>query len=220
MITIDIIQNEEIIPLAICNLPDNQVCVAALNNNGQWIRPCPVYQTDIVEGALFNYLQKTILLLKPLTDSNKRLEDRAFFRDSIRVEKMKQEWVHAHILKYLDQSVEDVFERGRSAGIVCPIVKDLTYKRGLGGKKNIRISFEDGIGKLHNFIVVENRFKTRILEEVDFDDNLEEEVRLQFLRELQNDDVYFTITLMTKNSTTFPGPYDGCHPLISGIHHF
>ncbi|MHC1683123.1 MAG: hypothetical protein AB6733_09275 [Clostridiaceae bacterium] len=212
-----------ILPLAITDVDENHICVASLNNNGTWIRPEVLFKSDIEDenSSYFDYQYKTELFLKSSFSKDARIEDRELVRDKPinKAEKLSIEARYEIITKNLDNSVENIFKANRTAGIVRIKLLDINYGRNFGGGKKIRIKFTDDTGTEFNFILAERRFKKWFFSNLDEKDKLTVTLKDKILNIFVSKEIFFTITL-TKKSSGFPGPYNGCHPLIAGVHTF
>ena len=208
-----------ILPLAIADVDDTYACVAGISSEYEWIRPESIYRSDLTGDAEINFDNITYFELENNT-ATRRPEDRRlgrerFFRKGRKADSTEKQKLFE---KVCAESVDDVFQNGRTAGLFKVNVKDILFGRTFGAGRKIRIIFEDQTGKEFNFIVVDKKFKEWFLEHFVCDGrNVIPSKKDILLRKLQGDYSFFAITLSDRKGD-FPGTYDGCHALISGIH--
>lgn len=143
---------ENILPLAITQVDLTFACVAGITDQNEWIRPKPVYVSDI-ESQIFKYAHVTEIHCNSLNDRTLRREDKAIFRENLSDPNIQQDNnVRLRINKILDQSLDSIFMSDRTVGIIKIKIKDITYGKSLGGKKNFRIIFND-LSKERNLII-------------------------------------------------------------------
>lgn len=211
----------KLIPFAITDIDAEHVCVAGIGEDGTWIRPEPILRTDIDVNSYFAYGHMTEFYVEASTAVEKRIEDKDYVREkptSI-IQELTPDETKKIIQQRLDDSVEEIFASGRSIGFIKPKVIDITYGRNLGGSNKIRLIFTDQKGAKYNLIVVERKFKGLVLKNLNESGQLDIEKRQKILEILSKTELYFSVGLSRKN-TSFPGPYDGCHALVVGIHAF
>ncbi len=214
-------QREKIYPLAITDIDEQMICVSGVNEKGEWIRPEPLYQSDLTgeDGPLFSYRCQSDLFVVPSTAEEQRVEDRDLLRRyeiNISDPLTDKEWL-ALLCTNCTPSVQAVFECGRSIGLIQAEVIDIQYGRNLGGGKKIRMIFRDQTNEEYNFIVADRQLKERILQQLNEQGEWDCIAREQLLRQLTKGKLYLTVGL-TRRVTGFPGPYNGCHPLVTGVH--
>lgn len=208
-----------ILPLAIADVDDTYACVAGISLEHEWLRPESIYKSDLIGDTEIDFDHITKFELES-NQAGRRLEDRAlgkerYFKkdremDSVEKEKLFQ--------KMGDPSVDDVFLNGKTAGLFRVNVTDIQFGRTFGAGRKIRITFEDQTGKEFNFIVVDKKFKEWFLDHFVSDvKTIIPSKKELLLEELQGEHSYFAVTL-SDNKGNFPGTYNGCHALISGIH--
>lgn len=210
-----------LIPFAITDIDEEHVCVAGIGEDGTWMRPEPLFRSDIDVNSYFAYGHATELCVEASTAVEKRIEDRDFVREkpTTIVQELTPDEVKKIIQQRLDGSVEEIFASGRSIGFIKPKVLDITYGRNLGGTKKIRLIFTDQKDVKYNFIVAERKFKGLVLKNLDENGQLDIEKKQKILKLLSETELYFSVGL-TRKMTGFLGPYDGCHALVVGLHAF
>lgn len=207
-----------ILPLAITEIDETNVCVCGPTLQGVWIRPEPLYTNDL--NAFFEYGSFSEFMVTDSTSAEQRPEDRDLVRNfPIKIiKKLEQNEFKNIIDNNLDASVDLAMADQRSAGILKVSVIDIHYGRTLGGKKNIRIIFKDLSGIKHNFIVADRDFKRIVLSSLNQLGEFTCEIKNKLLNFL-GEEIFFTISL-TKAIKEYPGPFRGCHALIAGVHTF
>lgn len=216
-------EKERFYPLAITDIDEVHVCVCGIKEDGTWIRPEPLFQSDLdpSNGPYFRYGCLTELYTSPSTAEEKRQEDRDIIRSmQIRISDplSNEEWRNL-IVKNLDLTLDSIFSKGRSAGLLKVTVNEISYGRNLGGGKKVRLIFQDESGASYNFILADRRYKQFVLQHLDDNGELAPQVKQELLSFFPQDNTYFSVGL-TRKTSPFPGPYNGCHPLVVGVHTF
>lgn len=210
---------KDILPLAIADVDDTFSCVAGITTDCEWIRPEPIYKTDLSLNSQIDFEHITKFELEN-NEAGRRMEDRRLllprhFTIENEVNHVDKEKI---IKRICDISVDAVFDSGRTAAIFKVKVKDIQFGRTFGAGRKIRIIFEDATGKECNFIVVDKKFKEWFLDRyIDETQTIIQSKKSLIFKALQGEHSYFAVTLSGKKGD-FPGTYHGCHPLISGIH--
>lgn len=209
-------QKEYILPLAITQVDSTFACVAGLTNQNAWIRPEPVYIEDIRSG-FFRYEHLTEILYNQTNAPEARKEDKSICRENLYELNIKHDNnVCSRIKKILDKSLDTIFDNERTVGIVKIEITDITYGKTLGGKKNFRIIFIDS-KREHNLIIADYYLKHEIQQQL-VNDELPKQSKINFITKYSNMEIFLTVSL-TK-PTPFPGPYNGCHAIAAGFHHY
>lgn len=210
---------KEILPLAIADVDDTYSCVAGISLENEWLRPEPIYRSDLMNNSEIDFDHITRFELKN-NEVGRRLEDRALFEEHhFTKEKVMNSLEKEKLFKKIcEPSVDNVFQNGKTAGLFHVNVKDIQFGRSFGAGRKIRIIFEDQTGKEFNFIVVDKKFKEWFLNIfVSKSKTIIITKKELLLKELQGEHSYFAVTL-SDNKGNFPGTYNGCHALISGVH--
>jgi len=211
--------------LAISKLYNTRVNLVGIDENHRWIRPMPVYQSDIFaqEKKVFEIFGVTELVLNDWWGSAPRPEDRFYVRNPQilpQLIKVLDEKEKVKLLRALvDDSVDSIFSRGRTLGLVKAVVKDVNFRRNPYNplEYEARLVFEDTVGNMsYNWMV------TDFMWHKTFQDFIRENPgklsnRLKDMRQiLKTRESYFVIGL-TRIFLEYPGPYGGCWPQVLGI---
>ncbi|NMA99953.1 MAG: hypothetical protein GX971_00320, partial [Firmicutes bacterium] len=117
--------------LAISKLYNTRINLVGVNENRQWIRPMPVYQSDLFSQGkkVFEVFSVTEMVLNDWWGAAPRAEDRFFVRNpQISPQKIKtlNDDEKAKLLRSIvDKSVDSIFSRGRTLGIIKASIKDV-----------------------------------------------------------------------------------------------
>jgi len=211
--------------LAISKLYNTRVNLVGVDENNCWIRPMPVYQSDIFvqEPKAFEIFGVTELMLNDWWGTASRPEDRFFVRNTQiapRLVRVLNENERVKLLRSLvDGSVDSIFSRGRTLGLIRAFVKDLNFRRNPYNplEYEARLVFEDGAGKLtYNWMVTDFMWH-KSFQEFIRENPGKLSSRLKEMRQLLNSrESYFVIGL-TRIFLEHPGPYGGCWPQVLGI---
>lgn len=116
--------------LAVARPEKGQVCIAGITGDGEWIRPQGIYEADMDTSGTgiktgtgiqpFKNLAVSAVYLDRWLGRHERKEDR-FFVYTRGVEKeLDDTEKRAFLDRYLDASVDEVFKRGRTLGLIKP----------------------------------------------------------------------------------------------------
>jgi hypothetical protein len=213
--------------LAVARSEQGQVCVAGIAaDNGEWIRPQGVYEAEMATAAgtpPFKNLCVSTLYLDTWRGRRSRKEDRFFVYGSTGVEKELNEAEKKTFLEqHVDTSVDEVFKRGRSLGLVKPRTITQVYEEkarsGKGAKSYehyIRFNFKDGSGRIYR------HWSCRCNAFYNGWNAMKKEHRWTYgwrmLRYLRKNDTYLVIGL-THSDYGVSGLEYGAYPLIVGVH--
>jgi hypothetical protein len=209
--------------LAVARPEQGLVCTAGIADNGDWIRPQGVYEREMdTEGMpLFKNLCVSTLYLDTWRGRRPRKEDR-FFVYGTGVEKELNETEQKEFLdRYVDASVDDVFKRGRSLGLIKPRIMQV-YEEKERAKKSekryeryIRFNFKDASGRIYR------HWSCRCNAFYPAWNAMKEEHRWTYgwrmLRYLRKNETYLAIGL-THSDYGVRGLEYGAYPLIVGVH--
>jgi hypothetical protein len=212
--------------LAVARPEQGQVCIAGIDDNGRWIRPQGVYESDMAMDTagtpLFKNLCVSSLYVDAWRGRRPRKEDR-FFIYSTGVEKELNEAAKkAFLERHVDPSVDDVFKRsGRSLGLIKPRITQVYEEqvRTARGTKSyeryIRFNFKDGSGRIYR------HWSCRCNAFYHAWNALKEEHRWtcgwRMLRYLRLNETYLAIGLTYTDYGATRLEY-GAYPLIVGVH--
>ena len=209
--------------LAVARPEKEQVCIAGIDENGEWIRLQSVYEADMntSDVSLFKNLCVSPLYLDAWRGKRPRKEDR-FFIYSTGVEKeINQAEKKTFLEKNVDDSVDAVFNHGRSLGLIKPRILQV-YDEKTRPKKDeksyehyIRFNFKDASGRIHRrwscrcdaFYRTWNMMKKKH----------RWTYRWRMLRYLRRNETYLAIGL-THSDYGVAGLEYSAYPLIVGVH--
>jgi hypothetical protein len=213
------------ITLAVSRLYNTRISVVGVDSHRQWIRPMPMYQSDLYQDnePTFGIFDVMEIDLNDWWGSSSRREDRFFSRtDPPYAKKVATHnpAERARLLRTLiDDSVDAIFSRGRTLGLIKPYVKDVNFRRNPFNpvEYEARFAFEDTLGGItHNWMSIDmswhQKFQTFIRENPGQLSNKLKETK----EELNSRECYFVIGL-TRLFLEFPGPYGGCWPQVLGV---
>jgi len=198
--------------LAVARPEQGQVCIAGIDaENGEWIRPQSVYESDMVNEPPFKNLCVSSLYVDAWRGRRPRKEDR-FFVYSTDVEKeLNAAAKKAFLEEHVDASVDAVFKHGgRSLGLIKPRSIMQVYEEKVRTKKNdekshehyIRFNFKDASGRVYR------RWSCRCNAFYDTWNEMKKKHRWTYgwrmLRYLKKNETYLAIGL-THSDTGLPG---------------
>jgi hypothetical protein len=209
--------------LAVARPEKGQVCIAGINENGEWIRPQGVYASDMYTAGTppFKNLCVSTLYTDTWRGRRPRKEDR-FFVCSTGVkrelnEAEKKEFLERHV----DASVDEVFKRGRSVGLVKSRIIQVYEKKVRTGKDErsyeyyLRFNFKDASGRVYR------RWSCRCNDFYNAWNAMKQEHRWTYgwrmLRYLRKNETYLAIGL-THSDYGVSGLEYGAYPLVVGVH--
>ncbi len=209
--------------LAVARPEQGTVCVAGIDDHGEWIRPQGVFEADMdtEEKRRFKPLCVSNLYLDAWRGRRPRKEDR-FFVYSTGIEKELGEREQKALLeRHVDPSVDAVFKGGRSLGLIKPRIlqvyeeKAHKKKEGKGYEQYIRFNFKDASGRTYRrwscrcdtFYNAWNAMKTKHRWTYSW----------RMLRYLRKNETYLAIGL-THTDYGITGLEYGAFPLIVGVH--
>lgn len=211
--------------LAVSRLYNTRVNLVGVDENRRWIRPMPMYQSDLYNGEekVFDIFGVTEISINDWWGPAPRPEDRFYVRNeqtSPTLVKTLNEVEKVRLLRSLvDSSVDSIFSRGRTLGLIKPSVKDVNFRRNPYNplEYEARFVFEDGIsGFEHNWMA------TDIFWHQKFQDFIRENpgmlsAKLKETKELLNSRESYFVVGLTKIFLENPGPYGGCWPQVLGV---
>jgi hypothetical protein len=213
--------------LAVARPEKGQVCVAGIDENGDWIRPQGVYEADMDRDTAgtgmppFKNLCISLLYVDAWRGRRPRKEDR-FFVYSRGVEReLNVAEKKAFLEEHVDSSVDAVFKRGRSLGLIKPRIVQV-YEAKPHLKKNekshehyLRFTFKDSSGRIYR------RWSCRCDAFYNTWNELKQKHRWTYgwrmLRYLRKNETYLAIGLTYSDYGVDRLEY-GAYPLIVGVH--
>lgn len=209
--------------LAVARPERGQVCIAGIGENGEWIRPQGVYENDAVIAGMPNF--KNLCISKIYVDAWKgrrpRKEDRFFvYCEGVKRE-LNEEEKREFLERNADASVDAVFKRGRSLGLIKPHILQV-YEEKAGKKREgksheqyIRFNFKDSSNRIYR------RWSCRCDAFYKAWNDLKRKHRwtygLRMLRYLKKNDTYLAIGLTYTDYGVDRLEY-GAYPMIVGVH--
>jgi hypothetical protein len=209
--------------LAVARPEKGQVCIAGIDENGEWIRPQGVYAADMDAAGmqLFKNFCVSTLYADTWRGRRPRKEDRFFVCSAGLTKELheseKKEFLELHV----DASVDEVFKCGRSLGLIKPrivqVYEEKVQKR--KGEKSyehyIRFNFKDASGRVYR------RWSCRCNAFYNTWNAMKQEHRWTYgwrmLRYLRKNETYLTIGL-THSDYGVSGLEYGAYPLVVGVH--
>ncbi|MCK4475462.1 MAG: hypothetical protein KAU16_01925 [Methanophagales archaeon] len=209
--------------LAVARPEKEQVCIAGIGENGEWIRPQGVYENDIVTAGMPNF--KNLCISKIYVDAwrgrRPRKEDRFFIYSEGVKRELNEEEKREFLERNVDAPVDSVFKSGRSLGLIKPRIlqvyeeKATKKKEGKSHEQYIRFNFKDSSGRIYR------RWSCRCSAFYKTWNDLKSKHRwtygLRMLKYLRKNDTYLAIGLTYTDYGGDRLEY-GAYPLIVGVH--
>jgi len=217
--------------LAVARPEKGQVCIAGITEDGEWIRPQGICEADMDTSASatgvgippFKNLTVSTVYLEPWLGRHARKEDR-FFVYTRGVEKeLDNTEKRAFLERYLDSSVDDVFKRGRTLGLIKPRILYVYEKKKPRQREKqkdeqysyISFNFKDASGRVYrrwscrcdSFYKTWNVMKTRHRWTYSW----------RMHRYLKKNETYLAIGLTHSDYGVTRLEY-GAYPMIVGVH--
>ncbi|KCZ70901.1 hypothetical protein ANME2D_02927 [Candidatus Methanoperedens nitroreducens] len=202
--------------LAIARPTKSVVCVAGINDNGEWIRPQRIFEDDIKQGTKINFdiFGITKIYVEPWKGKTIRPEDRYLIKAVGKTPEltryMSESEIHKFLESHLDSSVESAFNNGRTLGLIKP----RNIIRLYSDINKIRITFQDSLGNQFTWPVRDESFYKKL-------STYEEKYPANFVEEyykcMQKSITYFAIGLTQIYENNINAEYGGW-PMIVGIH--
>jgi len=210
--------------LAVARPEKGRVCVAGINEHGEWIRPQGIYEADVFSSPdteRFRNLCISKIYVDAWRGRHPRREDRFF----IYGEGVKRELSEAEkrdfLARYVDASVDAVFKNGRSLGLIKPRILHVYEELATATDKDkehetyIRFNFRDSNGRIYRrwscrcnaFYQLWNDFKRRHRFSYSW----------RIHRYLRKNDTYLAIGLTYTDYGVERLEY-GAYPMIVGVH--
>ncbi|MGB2728071.1 MAG: hypothetical protein WBD09_06300 [Halobacteriota archaeon] len=210
--------------LAVARPEKGQVCIAGIAENGDWIRPQGVYETDVFSSGEENF--KNLCISRIYVDAwrgmRPRKEDRFFvYGEGVERElngEEKREFLEGNV----DASVDAVFKSGRSLGLIKPRILHVYEEKvgkktgqGKGYEQYIRFNFKDTSGRIYR------RWSCRCNAFYKTLNELKRKHRwtygLRMVRYLRKNETYLAIGLTYTDYSVDRLEY-GAYPMIVGVH--
>jgi len=207
--------------LAVARTEHGQVCIAGISENGEWIRPQGVYESDMVNEPPFKNLCLSSLYVDAWRGRRPRKEDRFFVYGAGIEKELNASAKKAFLEEHVDASVDAVFKRGRSLGVIKPLGITQVYEEKVRTKnaKNyehyIRFNFKDASGRVYR------RWSCRCNAFYNTWNEMKKKHRWTYgwrmLRYLRKNETYLAIGL-THSDYGVPKLEYGAYPMIVGVH--
>ncbi|MGB2843186.1 MAG: SOSS complex subunit B family protein [Halobacteriota archaeon] len=210
--------------LAVARPEKGQVCIAGIAENGDWIRPQGVYETDVFSSGEENF--KNLCISRIYVDAwrgkRPRKEDRFFVYGEGVERELNGEEKREFLERNVDASVDAVFKSGRSLGLIKPRILHVYEEK--AGKKTeqgkdyeqyIRFNFKDTSGRIYR------RWSCRCNAFYKTWNELKRKHRwtygLRMVRYLRKNETYLAIGLTYTDYSVDRLEY-GAYPMIVGVH--
>lgn len=211
--------------LAVARPEKGQICIAGIDERGNWIRPQGVYESDVLSDENRHPHFENLSISKIYVDAwkgrNPRKEDRFFISSKGIVKELSEKEKKEFLEKNADASVDSAFKKGKTLGLIKPKIlrvyeeKKKRKDEEKSYKQYIRFDFKDSSGRIYRrwscrcaaFYKTWNELKRRH----------RWTYRLRMLRHLRKNDSYFTIGLTYTDYGVEKLEY-GAYPMIVGVH--
>ena len=211
--------------LAVARPEKGQVCIAGINENGEWIRPQGVYDSDMDTAGTgmppFKNLCVSTLYVDAWRGRRPRKEDRFFVYGKGVEKELNDVEKKAFLEEHVDASVDAVFKRGRSLGLIKPRILQVYEEKARMKKKEnshehyIRFNFKDASGRIYR------RWSCRCDAFYNTWLDMKQKHRWTYgwrmLRYLRKNETYLAIGLTYTDYGVDRLEY-GAYPLIVGVH--
>ncbi|MDI6885119.1 MAG: SOSS complex subunit B family protein [archaeon] len=209
--------------LAVARPEKGQVCIAGISENGDWIRPQGVYEADMDTAGMppFKNLCISTLYVDAWRGRRPRKEDRFFVYGKGVEKELDEAEKKAFLEQNVDASVDAVFKRGRSLGMIKPRILQV-YEEKARMKNDekshehyIRFNFKDASGRIYR------RWSCRCDAFYKTWNDMKQQHRWTYgwrmLRYLRTNETYLAIGLTYTDYGVDRLEY-GAYPLIVGVH--
>ena len=209
--------------LAVARPEKGQVCIAGIDENGDWIRPQGVYEADMDTAGMppFKNLCISTLYVDAWRGRRPRKEDRFFVYGKSVEKELDEAEKKAFLERHVDASIDAVFKRGRSLGMIKPRILQV-YEEKARMKNDekshehyIRFNFKDASGRIYR------RWSCRCNAFYKTWNNMKKQHRWTYswrmLRYLRRNETYLAIGLTYTDYGVDRLEY-GTYPLIVGVH--
>ncbi len=210
--------------LAVARPEKGQVCIAGIDENGDWIRPQGVYENDIFTTGMpkFKNLSVSNIYVDAWRGMRPRKEDRFFVYGEGVERELNVEEKREFLERNVDASVDSVFKSGRSLGLIKPRILHVyeekarkKTEKGKGYEQYIRFNFKDNSGRIYR------RWSCRCNAFYKTWNESKKKHRwtygLRMLRYLRKNDIYLAIGLTYTDYNVDKLEY-GAYPMIVGVH--
>jgi hypothetical protein len=215
-------QSVNLMVLAVARPEQGRVCIAGIDEKGDWIRPQGIYEDDIFDynsREQFKNLSITKLYLDTWHGRRSRKEDRFFVYSEGATGELSEGEKREFLERNVDSSVDEVFKQGRSLGLIKPRILHVYEERtGTKGKRHehyIFFNLKDATGRIYR------RWSCRCNDFYKAWNDLKTKHRWtcgwKMLRYLRKNDTYLTIGLTYTNYGIEKLEY-GAYPMIVGVH--
>jgi hypothetical protein len=211
--------------LAISKLYNTRISIVGVDEGRRWIRPMPMYQSDLYskDNLVLNVFTVAEISINDWWGSSPRPEDRFFNRKEqqqpVKLWDMKESERAKFLRSLADVSVDAIFSRGRTVGLIKPTVKDANFRRNpyYPAEYEARFVFEDGIGgTVHNWMCNDLMWHQNLQEFIRKNPGMLSS-KLKELKDLLNTRESYFVVGLTKLLLEYPGPYGGCWPQVLGV---
>jgi len=209
--------------LAVARPEKGQVCIAGIAENGEWIRPQGVYESDMDTASMhpFKNLCISTMYADAWRGRRPRTEDRFFVYSTGMEKELNAADKKAFLDEHVDDSVDEVFKSGRSLGLIKPRIVQVyeEQKQTQKGEKHhehyIRFNFKDASGRTYR------RWSCRCNAFYNSWTEMKKQHRWTYgwrmLRYLKKNETYLAIGLTYTDYGVTKLEY-GAYPMIVGVH--
>jgi hypothetical protein len=211
-----------LLPMAITRVDAEYGCVAALTEDGQWLRPGPVFLADLESPeSRYAFRRPFRCRLAPSSSDDSRVEDRDLLGhiDGPAIGfQMTEDELLSWYLTHSDANADAAFSGERSAGLIEVSLERVSLQRSTQQRFFVRMAFKDASGTAYDWIVTDLHFSRMVTSRLrDAEDP--EQASASLLQLLQSARVLLTVVL-TKPTHRARGVVRGCQPLVGGVHTF
>ena len=211
--------------LAVARPEQGQVCIAGIAENGEWLRPQGVYESDMANEPPFKNLCVSSLYVDAWRGRHPRKEDRFFVYGTSIEKELNASARKAFLEVHVDASVDAVFKHGgRSLGLIKPrSITQVYEEEKVRTKKNdekshehyLRFNFKDASGRVYR------RWSCRCNAFYESWNEMKKKHRWTYgwrmLRYLRKNETYLAIGLTHSDYGVTKLEY-GAYPMIVGVH--
>ncbi|MHC1610793.1 MAG: hypothetical protein ACXQTW_04225 [Candidatus Methanospirareceae archaeon] len=214
--------------LAVARPEKGRVCIAGINEHGEWIRPQGIYEADVFPpsgsgtGAeRFRNLCISKIYVDAWRGRRPRIEDRFFIYGEGVKRELSEAEKREFLARNLDPSVDAVFKKGRSLGLIKPRILHVYEEFAPAADKDkehesyIRFNFRDSNGRIYR------RWSCRCSAFYKLWNDFKRQHRFTYSwrihRYLKKNDTYLAIGLTYTDYGVERLEY-GAYPMIVGVH--
>ncbi len=207
--------------LAVARPEKGRVCIAGINERGEWIRPQGVYVPDVFPRhgeERFRNLCVSKIYVDAWHGRHTRREDRFFIYGAGIVHALSDTERKEFLEEHVDASVDAVFKTGRSLGLIKPRILHVYERSAVHDRAHetyIRFNFRDASGRIYRGWSCRCNAFYKFWTELKHGHRFTYRWRIH--RYLRKNETYLAIGLTYTDYGAGNLEY-GAHPMVVGVH--